>query len=311
MEESRRKVRKSLKLIISFAVLILSIVGITVYNCIIYSDEHKKTISLQTTLAQLNDENDRLKAVNSSLNKEIDDLKNIDNIITSTKENVFKLAALAEKNIQEGKTNYKIAYITFDDGPYYLTNDVLKTLREKKVKATFFTIGKGKNVCYDNRSYNCIPMYKKEVSEGHTIANHTYSHDIFDGLYDSANTFMQQVTKQENLIMQQTGVKTNIVRFPGGSRTAGRLKDGIINNLKKNGYGWVDWTAQDGDGGAISSKTQAWRNLMDSINSNIEVILFHDYSTTTYSLLGEAIDYLENNDYILLPLFYDSIMVNK
>ena len=49
----------------------------------------------------------------------------------------------------------------------------------------------------------------------------------------------------------------------------------------------------------------------DFKNSDIEVVLFHDYNKYTYAILGDAIDYLEKKDYILLPLFYESVMVNK
>ena len=87
--------------------------------------------------------------------------------------------------------------------------------------------------------------------------------------------------------------------------------DEYLNELRKNNYGWVDWTAQDGDGGGVANTTVAWNNLTNSINEDIEVVLFHDYSYTTLSILPKAIEYLENKDYILLPLFYDSIKVNK
>ena len=77
------------------------------------------------------------------------------------------------------------------------------------------------------------------------------------------------------------------------------------------GYGWVDWTAENGDGKDIQNKNQAWSNLLSMLNENIEVILFHDYNTITTSLLGETIEYLQNKGYILLPLFYESNMINK
>jgi len=76
-------------------------------------------------------------------------------------------------------------------------------------------------------------------------------------------------------------------------------------------YGWVDWTASNGDGLNIKDVNKALENFKNSINEDIEVVLFHDYSRVTLSMLPEAIEYLENNNYIILPLFYDSIMVNK
>ena len=156
-----------------------------------------------------------------------------------------------------------------------------------------------------------MDLYKKIVDNGHTIANHTYSHAIFNGLYDSKESFMEQAKLQEELIKKKTGVTTNILRFPGGSSTAKNLKEPIIEELRKNGYGWVDWSAEDGDGGYLTSKEAAWNKLKNTINDNIEVILFHDYDLVTTDILDDFIKYLRENNYIILPLFYDSIKVNK
>ncbi len=252
-----------------------------------------------------------IKESNLELKDKIDELNNIDYSIEVTKQEVFKLASKLEQEILAGKSKYKIAYLTFDDGPYYLTDKYLEVLKQYNVKATFFTIGSGKERCYDNYNASCTGTYKKIVDAGHTIANHTYSHAIFYGLYSSKDVFISDVKKQENLIKQHTGVTTNIVRFPGGSSTAGYLKNSIIDELRKMNYGWVDWSAQDGDGGELNSTTQAWNYFVNSINENIEVVLFHDYSNITLSILPKAIEYLQNNNYILLPLFYDSVVINK
>ena len=37
--------------------------------------------------------------------------------------------------------NKKVIYLTFDDGPSNITNNILDTLKENNVKATFFIIG--------------------------------------------------------------------------------------------------------------------------------------------------------------------------
>lgn len=310
MEKNGRKIIECLKMIL-FIVIILLMYFIIMNNFHTYMNEKDNNLVLRTKLKVKNDKYNSIINTNNRINKRIEEINNIDKVINETKENVFKLASLTEHRIQEGSTSYKIAYITFDDGPYFLTNNVLDVLRNKKVKATFFTIGLGKESCYDNKSFDCTTMYSKEAIEGHTVANHTYSHAIKWGLYSSTSEFINQINIQDNLIKEKTGIKPNIMRFPGGSGTARGLKDDIINNLRSMGYGWVDWTAQDGDGGALSSKEQAWNTFVSTTNDNIEVILFHDYSDITYSILSDAIDYLENNNYILLPLFYDSVMVNK
>ena len=248
---------------------------------------------------------------NQDINQELAKLRNIDELIKEEKKNYFINIKALEDRILSGESKTKIAYLTFDDGPYYTTYKFLDVLDKKNVKATFFTIGADKVNCYDNRNKKCHPLYSEEVKRGHTIANHTYSHAIWHGLYSSADSFIAQIKKQEKLIQDETGVTTNIMRFPGGSGTAGGKKQAIIKKLRANGYGWVDWTAQDGDGGNLKNKQQAWKNFTGTINSKIEVVLFHDYSQITLSILPDAIDYLRKNGYELFPLFYESNMVNK
>ena len=314
MGKSRRKAKKSsilITIILSIGILLLS--GLSVYNYFKCNKLIEKNKTLSVKLNEAQDKNIEHKKNNDDLINQKTELENLDIKIINKKTEVFTLASQVETKIKNKETSYKIAYITFDDGPYYLTDTIIETLKKYKVKATFFTIGLNKDICFDNRSKSCAGTYKKIVDNGHTIANHTYSHLIFDGLYSSTNSFITQVKKQEDMIKERTGVTTNILRFPGGSNSAAAygVKNSSITKLREMGYGWVDWTAQDGDGGSLTDYNVGWRNLTGSINENIEVILFHDYNKTTASILPKAIEYLENSNYILLPLFYESVMINK
>ena len=316
MGKSKKQVRKSTYGIIILSVFSLILLGFTVNNFLTINKEKTKNKKLNVTYSELKNEKSEKLKIKEELVSKYDEANNVDDKINKMRDEVFDLAKKVEDRIGKSETKYKIAYITFDDGPYHSTDTVLDTLKKHKVKATFFTIGLNKDICFDNRNYSCKETYKKIVDNGHTIANHTYSHQIFYGLYSSTNSFMEQVKKQENMIKERTGVTTNILRFPGGSATANALcgyncKENIIKQLKENGYGWVDWTAQDGDGGSLTSYDVGWKNFTGSINENIEVVLFHDYNNVTISLLPDAIDYLEKKDYILLPLFHDSVKVNK
>lgn len=318
METNERKNRKrSIKKENTFKfwiiVLVISIIVLTfsIFLAIRYKDQREIYYSIKEELNKETEKLNSLQATLNSIKEEETYLEDLDNEISKLKQEVYKLTIDLENEILEGKTNYKIAYLTFDDGPYYLTHSVIDVLKEKRVKATFFTIGLNKDICFDNSYADCSIMYKKIVDNGHTIANHTYSHLIFNGLYSSVSSFITQVEKQEAMIKERTGATTNIVRFPGGSGTAGSLKYGIIEELRNRGYGWVDWSAQDGDGGSLSDTTTAWNNLYSTINESIEVVLFHDYNYTTYSILPGFIDWLESNNYLVLPLTYDSVKVNK
>ena len=252
----------------------------------------------------------------NEINKKISELENIDETILNKRNEVFKLASELEKKIKNKETDKKIVYLTFDDGPYYNTYKVLKILKENHVKATFFTTNVNGEHCYDNRNYVCHDVYAAIAKDNHTIANHTYTHGWNRGLYKSADSFIDAIKKQEELIKSKTGLVTNIARFPGGSGTpiAQRGRSGLnamIEKLRENNYGWVDWTAQDGDGGYLPNYDTGWKNLMQSINEPLEVVLFHDYHAVTTAILPNFIKYLQEKNYIILPLFYDSVMINK
>lgn len=312
MESNERKVRTSL--IIVSVCLILIITAILYLTYKMHNNYNNEVSIYDEKTAEYNQlvsENNNLISTKQQLDDEITMINNIDTSISKKKEEVFALASKLEQKIQNKESEYKIAYLTFDDGPYYLTYKYLETLKEKNVKGTFFTIGSGKTKCYDKSSYDCTKLYKAIVDAGHTIANHTYSHAIFTGLYNSADSFINQINKQEDYIYEKTGVITNIARFPGGTATAGKLKDKIKAKLREENYGWVDWTAADGDGGALYSKAEAWERFTKEIDEDIEVVLFHDYSSITLSILPDAIDYLQEKNYIILPLFYDSVAIEK
>ena len=128
----------------------------------------------------------------------------------------------------------------------------------------------------------------------------------------AAKDSFNAIDRQEAHIKEYAlGYSPNIVRFPGGSSTARGIKDPIIERLRERGYGWVDWSANDGDGGGLSSTDQAWSNFVSTINDNIEVILFHDYNYYTTEILPDVIVYLQDNGYEIYPLFYESCMINK
>ncbi len=315
MAKDKRKTRSRLITIIVFSISFIISSLLIINNYFTLTNIYNKNKELKANLALIKDETIEKKQAKEKLNNDILELNNLDDTISMTKKEVFDLAKKLEDKIINNETNYKIAYLTFDDGPYYSTNQVLDILKKYNIKATFFTIGLDKDTCYDNPNYSCYDTYKKIVDNGHTIANHTYSHLIKGGLYSSVNSFTEQVKKQEELIKNRTGVTTNILRFPGGSATAnswtgGKLEE-IKNWLRNNNYGWVDWTAVDGDGGYLPSYSTAWNYFTGSINENIEVVLFHDYSGITISMLPNAIEYLEDRNYILLPLFYESSKINK
>ena len=67
----------------------------------------------------------------------------------------------------------KEVVLTFDDGPWPgTTPHVLDALRSECVKATFFVLGRNAIAHPD--------LVRRELSEGHTVAHHTWSHPLLN-----------------------------------------------------------------------------------------------------------------------------------
>ena len=222
------------------------------------------------------------------------------------REQYFLNAMELERRVLNDETDLKIAYLTFDDGPYEATTGrFLDVLDEYHILATFFMLGKTTEI-HD-------ALYHRIYESGHTIANHTYSHQIRNGIYRSSDAFMEDVLKNRSFIYDKLGITTNILRFPGGSETAGDLKEEIIERLRQEGYGYVDWNAETLDGKYIDLSAQEYRdNLFERVNDQkLLVVLMHDYCEGTLEALPEIIEGLQERGYIFLPLFYESAAVNR
>ena len=185
--------------------------------------------------------------------------------------------------------------------------EVLDKLKELEAYGTFFTIG-----CSipDERNLDLRDEYlRREAREGHSIANHTYTHAYYGALYKSVDNFMSAVEQQDELVYRVTGLHTDIVRFPSGSHYT-RYRTGSIEALLEAGYQWMDWVGNAFDAGDnnYSSATIAKQVIKQSREDKITVILMHDWNTNTLGALDTIIPTLREENYLFLPLFKESVM---
>lgn len=204
------------------------------------------------------------------------------------------------KKIYDSKQ--KVAFMTFDDGPSKNTEKILDILERENVKATFFVNGHDTEFARD--------MYKRIVNEGHAIANHTYSHS-YKEVYKSKDSFIKDIDKLDNYIYAVTGVRTQIVRFPGGSNNrvnrkySGSKDNGFMYSLatilEEKGQIYFDWTVDSTDASKIKQKSSKIisETLRESLKQKYPIILFHDApaKTTTVDALPEIIKGLKKAGY--------------
>ena len=210
-----------------------------------------------------------------------------------------------EDMINAGESDYRICYLTFDDGPTYYTPDFLDRLKELDAYATFFTIGNSMEGATGTRN----SYLRREAREGHTIANHTYSHAHNGSLYKSSANFLAAVEQQDELVYKVTGLHTDIVRFPCGSYY-GNYRSANLKGLEERGYEWMDWIGNAFDSGS-KNRSSGWisSTVINQVRQDkITVVLMHDWNKNTLGALRTIINTLREENYLFLPLFKESSM---
>lgn len=307
MAKSQGRVRKSTWLLTSLMLIFLS-----VFSCMTLVYYYVNTIKLTNINEQLKNDIDTFNNIKANNQSELDHLsvmykevEDVDVSLKEVKESYFKLAKETDERARSG-ANFKVCYLTFDDGPYSKTTPLfLDVLKEKDVLGTFFVLKKD----------NLDDLYKRIRDDGHTLANHTASHKIKNGIYRSEDAFIEDIKENDDFIYNLLGVKMDVMRFPGGSPQAtysGLNKTSLVNKLVDMGYGYIDWTLTTGDGEANLSPDEFLHNVVDSSSKySVMTVLMHDYSKNTALCLGEMIDILRQQGFIFLPLSYDAPSVRK
>ncbi|GIM29620.1 polysaccharide deacetylase [Clostridium polyendosporum] len=203
---------------------------------------------------------------------------------------------------EKQKDGKKIAFLTFDDGPSTtVTPQILETLKESNVKATFFIVGSSLE-----KSEKAKEILKREYAEGHAIGNHTYSHR-YDILYPKSTinvqSFMNDIEKNQEIIKTILGDEfhTRVIRFPGGHMSWKGTNE-IDKVLKEKNYNYIDWNAFNGDaqGTNKKDKDKLVKNLIKTANGKDKlIVLMHDTygKESTAQALPEIIKYLKEQGY--------------
>ncbi len=207
------------------------------------------------------------------------------------------------KTVKIKKPKYKtskknIICLTFDDGPSFVTEDVLNTLKANNIKATFFIV---------NYKKEHKPLIQRMIDDGHTLAIHNYSHD-YAKIYKSTSAFMKYFNKLNKKIKKDFDYDIKFMRFPGGtSNTVSRnYSKGIMKKLSKmitkKGYTYFDWNVSSGDAsGNNVKKSKIVKETTSTLKKNrTNIVLMHDSGAkqTTADALQSIINYANNNGYV-------------
>lgn len=163
--------------------------------------------------------------------------------------------------VWEVSTDEKVIALTFDDGPHpSQTPQILDLLKQYHAKATFFVVGKKVKLYPD--------VLKREVDEGHEIANHTYSHAFLSKRTNMKN----EMNKAEETIFSAAGIRCQLFRPPGGF-----YNENLVSIAKQEGYKMIMWSWH--------LDTRDWNKpgvnkIVNKVLNNAssgDIVLFHDY----------------------------------
>lgn len=182
----------------------------------------------------------------------------------------------------------RTVYLTFDDGPHKVSDQILTMLDEFDAKATFFML--------DGNMRSFPDAVKRMAHAGHSLGAHGVTHDKTK-IYQSPQSVVAEMNQTLNTIKEITGIESSLIRTPYGS--APHMTAPFKKAVTDKGYLMWDWN--------IDSKDWYYRdqrlveNTITQIVSQAEkqepiVILLHEREETL-AQLPELLTYLKEQNY--------------
>ncbi|SEO41005.1 polysaccharide deacetylase family protein [Actinacidiphila rubida] len=180
----------------------------------------------------------------------------------------------------------KCIALTFDAGPSANTPALLKVLREKKVRVTFFLLG-----------HNHVDTYPDLVRQmgqgGNVLGNHTWTHRRLTDL-DPAE-IRSELDRLDTAVEKLTGTRPTLMRPPQG-----RTSDKVSKVCRELGLSEVLWNDTASDYATTDSALIHRRILKDAHRDGI--ILLHDLYRGTVPAVPGIIDALRAQGYTFVTV---------
>jgi peptidoglycan/xylan/chitin deacetylase (PgdA/CDA1 family) len=179
-------------------------------------------------------------------------------------------------------------FLSFDDGPIpEVTPWVLDELKKYDAQATFFCIGE--NVTKHPE------IFKRIISEGHSIGNHTFHH--INGWKSSASEYIDDVNLAESSMRK-------IFNAPASSQKLfrppfGKLRSKQANLLQRKGYKIIMWDIISADFDTRISKEQCLQNVIKRMQPG-SIVVFHDSLKVEKNLrytLPRLLEFIHENNW--------------
>ncbi|MEU2582355.1 polysaccharide deacetylase family protein [Streptomyces avermitilis] len=180
----------------------------------------------------------------------------------------------------------KCIALTFDAGPSENSARLLDILKEKKVPATFFLLGKRHIEKYPE-------LVKRMADEGHEVASHTWDHKILTRIEPAE--IRAELERPNKEIERLTGQRPTLMRPPQG-----RTNATVHKICRELGIAEVLWSVTAKDYTTNDPKLIQKRVLAQSSRDGI--ILLHDIYPGTVPAVPGIIDALKERGYVFVTV---------
>ncbi len=194
----------------------------------------------------------------------------------------FHVKAFSKNPLEKNK---KIT-LSFDDGPHPVTIQILDLLKKYNANATFFCIGKNIEKYPD--------ILKKIVEEGHSVGNHSYSHSNFFDFYKK-DRIIQELNDTDAVIKKNIGKKPAFFRPPYGV-----TNPSIRKALEVTKHNVIGWNIRSMDG-MIKNEKIIFNRIIKRLTPG-SIVLLHDTSINTVSVLEQLLLFLQQNKYEIISI---------
>jgi peptidoglycan/xylan/chitin deacetylase (PgdA/CDA1 family) len=176
--------------------------------------------------------------------------------------------------------------LTFDDGPWYYTEDLLDILRDYEAEATFFVCGGNMGGDGQITGHGHPDVLRRMVSDGHQVGTHTWGHPDLSVVGEEG--IVNQLLMNEQALVQTLGLIPTYLRPPYFSTNnevldvAGGLGYHVVNaNLDTN-----DWR------GDYDASRQAFSEALQQGQwDGGKIVLAHDtHERTVHELAAYMIE---------------------
>lgn len=183
-----------------------------------------------------------------------------------------------------GNNEKKNIYLTFDEGyEAGYTKQILETLKNNDVKATFFLTAHYLNTEPD--------LVKQMIDEGHIVGNHTVNHKSMPDLDDE--NIRKEVMNLHTTMYEKFNYEMKYIRPPKGEFSERTLQ--LTNSM---GYKNVMWSFayEDWNEDKQPDESKAKEKILSNLH-NGEIMLLHGNSKTNTNILDSIIKESKNMGY--------------